>query len=144
MLTQTAQYALRTVLRLAAAGGERQTVEQLAEALDVPQNYLAKTLHQLARAGVVESARGKHGGFSLGRAPGRITLREVVAPFQELGVRTCLLGRPTCTDRHACAAHVHWKAVSDQVAGFFTRTTVAELLAAPGGGTNHLLRESAQ
>lgn len=133
MLTQTAQYALRTVLWLAAAGGERRTVEQLADALDVPQNYLSKTLHQLARAGVVESTRGKHGGFSLGRAPARITLREVVAPFQELGQRTCLLGRATCSDRHACAAHTHWKAVSEQVAAFFTRTTVAELLATPAG-----------
>lgn len=127
MLTQTAQYALRTVLRL-AADGERQTVEQLAAALDVPRNYLSKTLHQLARAGVVESTRGKHGGFTLGRAPARITLREVVAPFQELGQRTCLLGRTTCSDRNACAAHGHWKAVSEQVAAFFAQTTVAELL----------------
>jgi len=133
VLTQTAQYALRTVLRLAAGDEERCTVEQLAEELDVPRNYLSKTLHLLARAGVVESTRGKHGGFRLRRAPQRITLREVVAPFEDVGQRVCLLGRATCSDRHACPAHARWKAVSDSMAVFFSRTTVAELLDASGG-----------
>lgn len=133
MLTQTAQYALRTVLRLAAGDGSRRTVEQLADELDMPRNYLSKTLHLLARAGVVESSRGKHGGFRLRRAPHRITLGEVVAPFEEVGRRVCLLGEATCSDRHACPAHARWKAVSDAHARFFSRTTVAELLAKPGG-----------
>lgn len=132
MLTQTAQYALRTVLRLAAGDQERCTVEQLAEELDVPRNYLSKTLHLLARAGVVESTRGKHGGFRLRRPPHRITLREVVAPFEDVGERVCLLGRSSCNDRTACPAHARWKSVSESVAGFFSRTTVAELLEAPG------------
>jgi len=133
VLTQTAQYALRTVLRLAAGDRARRTVEELADELDMPRNYLSKTLHLLARAGVVESSRGKHGGFRLRRAPHRITLREVVAPFEAVGQRVCLLGKPTCSDRHACPAHARWKAVSDALALFFARTTVAELLDPPGG-----------
>lgn len=132
-LTQTAQYALRTVLRLAQDANGRHTVEQLAEELDVPRNYLAKTLHLLARAGVVEGTRGKHGGFRLSRAARRITLGEVVAPFEEVGQRRCLLGEPTCSDRTACAAHARWKAISDSTAAFFARTTVAELLDQPRG-----------
>src|SRR5687767_1171858 len=100
MLTQTAQYALRTVVRLAAGEEERCTVEQLAAELGMPRNYLSKTLHVLARAGVVESTRGKHGGFRLRRAPHRTTLREVIAPFEEVGQRACLLGKATCNDRH--------------------------------------------
>ena len=131
MLTQTAQYALRTVLRLAAGDEDRCTVEQLARELGVPRNYLSKTLHLLARSGVVDSTRGKHGGFQLRRPADRITLREVVAPFEEVGRRVCLLGKPTCSDRTACPAHAHWKAVSDSVARFFDRTTVAELLEEP-------------
>jgi Rrf2 family protein len=133
MLSQTAQYALRTVIRLAAGNEARWTVEQLAEELDVPRNYLSKTLHLLARAGVVESTRGKHGGFRLRLAPHRITLREVVAPFEEVGLRVCLLGKGTCSDRHACPAHARWKAVSDSMATFFSRTTIAELMEVPGG-----------
>ena len=72
--------------------------------MGVPADYLSKTLHGLARAGVVSSTRGKRGGFVLARAPHRITLAEVVAPFQDMGERTCLLGRPACSDARPCPA----------------------------------------
>lgn len=132
MLSQTSQYALRTVLELARLpDGERGVAVDLAHFIGIPGNYLSKTLHQLARAGVVASARGKHGGFVLARPANRITLAEVVAPFQELGERVCLLGRPTCSDARPCAAHAHWKQVAERVADFFSRTTVADLLTLP-------------
>ncbi|MGH7579644.1 MAG: RrF2 family transcriptional regulator, partial [Gemmatimonadales bacterium] len=121
MLSQTSQYALRTVLQLARLPqGDRGSAGELARQVGIPRNYLSKTLHQLARAGVVTGTRGKHGGFVLARAPQRITLAEVVAPFQEVGERTCLLGRPACSDARPCAAHGHWKTVAGRVAEFFS------------------------
>ena len=42
--------------------------------------------------------------------------------------RQCLLGRDSCSDETACAAHADWKAVSQQVCAFFQETTVADLL----------------
>jgi Rrf2 family protein len=132
MLSQTSQYALRTVLQLARLPrGQRAAAGELARASGVPGNYLGKTLHQLARAGVVASTRGKGGGFVLARPADRISLAEVVAPFQEVGERACLLGRPSCSDARPCPAHAHWKRVAEQVAGFFSRTTIAEILALP-------------
>ena len=114
MLSQTAEYALRTVLYLAA--GEQDTlfrVSEIAEELDVPRNYLSKTLHLLARAGVLTSSRGKHGGFRLTKPPSKLTLAEVVAPFDgPTGARICLLGRTACSDSDPCPAHGTWKAVS--------------------------------
>ncbi len=68
MLSQTAEYALRTVLYLAARQGDGLfRVSEIAEELGIPQNYLSKTLHILARAGVLHSSRGKHGGFRLAK-----------------------------------------------------------------------------
>lgn len=135
MLSQTSQYALRTVLQLARLpSGARGSAVELANLLDVPHNYLSKTLHQLARAGVVTGTRGKHGGFILARPPHRIKLAEVVAPFQDVGARSCLLGRPVCSDARPCPAHAHWKDVAERVAGFFSGTTVADLLGVPDEG----------
>lgn len=132
MLSQTSQYALRSVLHLAGLPrGERAAAVDLARTIGIPGNYLSKTMHQLARAGVVESTRGKGGGFVLARPARRITLAEVVAPFQDVGERACLLGRPTCSDARPCSAHAHWKRVAEQVAAFFSRTTVADLLELP-------------
>lgn len=133
MLSQTAEYALRTVLYLAAGQqDELRRASEVAEALDLPQNYLSKTLHLLARAGVLTSSRGKHGGFRLTKNPSRITLAEVVEPFDgPTGSRTCLLGRTACSDSDPCPAHGRWKSVSGEVATFFRETTVGDLLTGP-------------
>ena len=135
MLTQTAEYALRTVLYLAAKQEDAlSSVGEIATALSVPQNYLSKTLHQLVRAGVLHSSRGKLGGFRLARGANDTTLGEVVAPFGgPTGERVCLLGRTACSDRDPCPAHARWKEVSGQVSAFFRETTVAQLLEGPAG-----------
>lgn len=104
----------------------------IAAALDVPQNCLSKTLHQLARAGVLRSVRGPRGGFHLAVPlavpPARLTLARVTEPFDEVGERHCLLGRAQCGDRYPCAAHSRWSAVSDSLQAFFRDTTVADLM----------------
>jgi Rrf2 family protein len=104
----------------------------IARALRLPENYLSKILHALARAGVVDSERGRGGGFSLARPATRLSLAEVIEPFDELAARRhCLLGRPACSDRSPCPAHARWTAVGEQVQDFFHHTTVADLIPAP-------------
>ena len=130
MLSQTAEYALRAVLYLATNTTNRPVrVGEMAQALRIPRNYLSKILHLLARADVLVSTRGKHGGFQLAVAPGQLALLRIVAPFDRLDERRrCLLGRPQCSDRTACAAHTRWKDVAERVTSFFLETTVADLL----------------
>lgn len=129
MLSQTAEYALRAVLYLADQGDQAPVrVGEIAEVLSIPPNYLSKIFHQLGRAGVLTSARGKSGGFQLAVPPDRLRLHTVIAPFDNVEERRrCLLGRPRCSDRAACAAHARWKEVADTVASFFQETTVADL-----------------
>jgi len=133
MLSQTAEYALRTVLYLAARQGDGLfRVSEIAEELGIPQNYLSKTLHVLARAGVLHSSRGKHGGFQLAKPASELSLAEVVAPFNgPSGERICLLGRVACSDSDPCPAHAKWKAVSGQVSTFFRETMVSDLQESP-------------
>ena len=130
MLSHTAEYALRAALYLAEHGeGRRVQVAEMADALRIPRNYLSKILHSLARHGVLRSTRGKSGGFQLARSPADLYLVEVVAPFGSPGEkRQCLLGRPQCSDRTACAAHARWKELAERIVVFFRETTVAELL----------------
>ena len=133
MLSQTAAYALNAVLYLAEHDdGTPVNTAVMAQALGIPQNYLSKTLHALARGGILTSVRGPAGGFRLAREPRRVSLLEIVGPFDPIGAqRRCLLGRPQCTDRNACAAHEAWKHTADLIARFFRSTTVADLIIAP-------------
>ncbi|MGE5926530.1 MAG: RrF2 family transcriptional regulator [Gemmatimonadota bacterium] len=128
-LPQTAEYALRAVYFIAESpGGTPVPVSDIASALQVPRNYLSKTLHQLARAGVLQSTRGQLGGFQLASSPERLMLGDVVRPFLPAEGRACVLGRERCSDLTPCAAHFRWKEASERMRRFFDATTVADLL----------------
>jgi Rrf2 family iron-sulfur cluster assembly transcriptional regulator len=130
LLPQTAEYALRAVVhvaRHAEAGPVR--VPTMAAALALPRNYLSKTLHQLARAGVLASARGPAGGFRLAVPADALTLDRIVAVFGDTGARRCLLADRPCGQDPGCPVHQRWAPVSARLHGFFRSTTVADLVA---------------
>lgn len=130
MLSSTAGYALQAVLYVARHETEGPVrVGDAAAALGLPQNYLAKVLHQLARSGLLLSTRGKRGGFRLAKTADHIALHAVVSRFDAISTRrTCLLGRHECSDRHPCPAHPRWRAIAEETARFFRETTVGQLL----------------
>lgn len=68
-MTQLAKYHDgRTLTRL----------DELAQREAVSGNFLVQILNDLRRAGLIESRRGKAGGYLLGRSADQITLRQVV------------------------------------------------------------------
>jgi Rrf2 family protein len=128
-LSSTAQQAIRAVVYLAEHADEGPVnVAVVAQALGAPRNYLSKTLHVLASAGVLTSMRGPAGGFQLAVAPDNLTLAQLTAPFEVVGEKRCLLGRSACDARNPCAVHSRWANASDAMQHFFRTTTVAEVL----------------
>ncbi len=132
VLSQTAEYALRAALFLAARREDGPVgVEAIAAATDLPASYLSKTLQTLVAAGILKSVRGRSGGFSLAVAPDKLPLMRVVEAFDERADRRhCLLGRHTCSDTAPCAAHTRWKGASEAILTFFRTTTLADLQSA--------------
>ncbi len=142
--SQTAEHALRAVLYLARQpNGARVPAEVVAEALGAPRNYLSKTLGVLAKAGVITSARGPHGGFRLAVPAGELTLARVVSPFREAaGSGVCLAGGRRCDAADPCSTHARWEAVQAELLAPIQGTTIADLLgevvsggAEPGAGS---------
>ena len=127
LLPQTAEYAIRAVLYLARSE-DVVRVPDLAAAIGVPRNYLAKTMHHMARSGLLRSTRGPAGGFRLAVPAEEIPLQRVVALFEEPRDRRCLLGTGRCGDNPECPVHDGWKPIAERIEGFFRDTTVAELL----------------
>ena len=63
--------------RHAAQGGAR-TAEEMACEQGIPANYLVQILIELKSARIVKSQRGRAGGYLLARAPGEITVGDVL------------------------------------------------------------------
>lgn len=125
MLNQSAEYALRAVTVFAGlAEDESVHAAELATTLGIPANYLSKILHQMAAAGILNSRRGRGGGFQLAVPASTLTLATVIEPFEDLTrYRTCFLGGAVCNDRAACAAHHEWKPIANAMLEFLTTTT---------------------
>lgn len=139
-ISRTARYAIRAVVQLARTGGDRVPAERLSRELDLPENYLSKTLHALAGEGVLDATRGPGGGYRLAVPPRDLPLLRIVEAFETLDANEeCVLGRPECSESNPCPAHEDWKEVAGAVAAFFRETTVADVVGErPTGLGDHL------
>ena len=76
--TAKADYAVRAAVELAASDGSPIAADRIAEAQDIPANFLENILLDLRRAGIVESRRGANGGYLLARPAKEIVVADVV------------------------------------------------------------------
>ena len=131
MFSQKVEYALRAVVHLAHESPSPRTVEQIAQATQVPQAYLAKVVQELVHKGVLQSQRGIGGGISLAKTPEQLTILEVVTavdPIQR--IPTCPLKLPSHGAK-LCPLHRRLDDALALVEDAFRRTTLAEVLAEP-------------
>ena len=130
MLSYTSDYALRAVLVLAGDTQQRPLrADEIADATGAPRNYMGKTLNSLVKAGVLKSARGPQGGFSLAIPPETLTIARVIDCFVEPRAHTqCLLGNRACDPTTPCNAHKLWTSITNQRRNPLATTTVAQLL----------------
>jgi len=73
-------YACQVLAQLGGSYGKQQLphIDDLAQAEEVPSNYLVQILNELRNGGLIVSKRGKQGGYSLARPPQEILLFDIV------------------------------------------------------------------
>ena len=78
-ISAKADYAVRAAAELAAAGDDPVKGEKLAEAQDIPLQFLEHILLELKHARLIRTKRGVHGGYWLARPSAEITLADAVS-----------------------------------------------------------------
>lgn len=98
-------------------------LEDLAQCEAVSSNFLVQILNDLRRAGLVESRRGKSGGYLLARQPDTILLREIVD-----AVEPSLLSFSTHTEGDSgTAVRAAWEAVAQELKAHLERINLTQL-----------------
>jgi Rrf2 family transcriptional regulator, iron-sulfur cluster assembly transcription factor len=106
---QQSDYAIRCLLFLVENRGRLATKSEIAKAVDAPDLFVAKILQRLVKANVLVSVRGIHGGFSLAREPGAISLLDVLGASQaSLAFRPCVLNPKACPLQDSCPSRPIW------------------------------------
>ena len=134
MLTKKSKYGLKALLILAQhAGKGPMLVTDLAGRERIPKKFLEAILLDLKRHGLLQSQRGKGGGYFLRRGPDEITVGQVVRLLDgPLALVPCA-SQPAymrcadCVDEAACAVRLAMKEVRDATAKILDNTTLAAL-----------------
>jgi len=129
--TRSTEYAIRalTYLALNQEGERFHLAREMSEVLGIPAPFLGKILQPLVMRGVLESQRGRNGGFRLLGDPSEVTLMQI-ADSQELiyEKRQCFLGQAECTDDRACPMHEYWKVASANFESRMNETSLKGLI----------------
>jgi len=96
-MSEAASLALHATVLLANTNGGPLKTKEIADGLRVSPNHLSKVLQRLVRVGLVESVRGRCGGYELARPPSKVTLGQVYEAIDgPLKAVDCLFSEPVC------------------------------------------------
>ena len=131
MLSQTVEYALRSVVFLAQHAPAPQKTSDIAEATKVPVAYLSKVLQGLRAQKIVRLQRGVGGGVSLAREIDELTILDVVNAVDPIKrITTCPLDLASHGVK-LCSLHRRMDDAIMHMETAFRKTTLAELLEDP-------------
>lgn len=135
MLSKKTKYGLQALVYLAREYGRGPLlISELAEREGIPKKFLEAILLQLKNAGILQSRKGKGGGYSLGKRPEEITVGQAVrilegplAPVpcvSETAYQRCT----ECEDERSCGIRLVMKDVRDAIARILDNTSLQEML----------------
>lgn len=134
MLSKKAKYAIKALLALADhEGDEPMRIFDLAQAQQIPQKFLEFILLGLKNQGILQSRKGKGGGYLLARDPAKIYLGQIVRMFDgplapvPCASQTAYVACTDCPDEAACGVHLAMKKVRDATAAILDGTSIADL-----------------
>jgi len=135
MLSQKARYALRALFVLAEREkGASVQIAEIAQEADVPRKFLEQILLEMKKRGIVHSIRGKHGGYTLGRAPEEIMLAEVIRTIDgplalsPCASRTAYRKCDDCIDENTCSMRKVLLDVRDATASILESRSLASMV----------------
>lgn len=135
MLSQKARYALRALFLLAGRpAGTPVMIAEIAAKAHVPRKFLEQILLELKKRGMLHSVRGKHGGYTLGRPPDKISFAEVIRAIDgPLALSPCVSVTAyrrcdDCVDEATCTLRKILLAVRDSTANILETHTLADSL----------------
>lgn len=133
MLSQKAKYALKALLALSALPeGELLQGAEIAGQQNIPKKFLDLILLELRKHGLVESARGKKGGYALGLPAEDITvgrvIRAVDGPLAPIACASVTSYRrcPDCDNENTCMVRRMMRDVRDATAGILDHISLAD------------------
>lgn len=128
-LSTFTDYSLRVLMFLGIDTDRKATIAQIAASYAISENHLMKVVHQLGRAGYIETVRGKGGGIRLARLPADINLGAVIRQTEtDFDLVECFAANSKCRVQPACRLQSVLSEAVQALFQVFDAYTLADLL----------------
>lgn len=127
--SKTTRYALRALALMATDQQKLFSAHYLHKELKIPKKYLQRLLTELSKNGILQSTRGKYGGFRFSRSTKKIFLSEIIDAVE--GFRhapICFFGFHECFIHAPCAMHDAWTKSQRFTIDVLSKTSLADIV----------------
>lgn len=132
MISTKGRYALQIMAYLAEQNECEELIplRKITEKQGISQKYAESIMTMLSKAGMVESASGKHGGYKLVKKPEEYTVNEIlVLADGNISLVSCQgINDEGCEKMHSCYTFPFWTELNSMVVGFLENHTLADLI----------------
>ena len=130
MFNKETEYALRGLVYIQSQNnkGLRPGIDEITREIDAPRFYTAKILQRLVRLRVLNSLKGKGGGFYFDGEKPEITLKELIVAIE--GDRTftgCGFGLNQCDCENPCPMHDQYAVIRSAMDKMVSTETIQTL-----------------
>ena len=132
-ITTWAEYGIICALHLAKRADEGPvTGREIASTERLPADYVEQILLRLRRANIIRSTRGAHGGYTLARPAGDVSVRDVIAASElstfDLHCVSHPVGADRCADSGNCSIRPVWQLLQQKIDEVLESVNLADLL----------------
>lgn len=117
MLSKSTEYAIRALvfIQLQNMSEKRPGVNEIAKEIEAPVAFSAKILHILTTHKLLNSMKGRGGGFFFTGNKTDLTVYDVILTMEGDGIFTeCAIGLKNCSDENPCPIHGEFEKIRDQ------------------------------
>jgi len=130
MFSKSCEYALKAILHIASSSvnGAKMGIKEISEELDLPRPYLSKILQILVRQNIIQSSKGRNGGFYLNESSSKIKIIYIIEKLDGLHQLTkCGLGLKECSNTHPCPIHKVYMPYREKLRNILEEKTINDL-----------------
>ncbi|MBQ3593727.1 MAG: Rrf2 family transcriptional regulator [Clostridia bacterium] len=131
MISTKGRYALYVMLKLAKdKSGDYVSIKTISDSEDMPQKYLETIVSMLYKGGLLESKRGKEGGYRLTKAPSEYSVGEILHLTEgSLAPVACLeKGAGKCEKADICDTLPLWIKLDGMINNFLDGISLEDLV----------------
>ncbi len=129
LITRNTDYAIRALCCITEQKKDIISVDQMVQYLEMPRSFLRKILQILNREGLLNSCKGKGGGFTLAIPPEKISLIDLMKIFQgPIKLNECKFKKSDCPYIKTCLLKEKIDKIEEEVILKLKAITIASII----------------